>query len=327
MRRYLLTGVIAATALVPSIAYAQQSCESQRSGRVVATVAGAGIGAVLGNVIAGQGDKTLGTVIGGVGGAVVGNQVSKPDADCNHAFGYYDRNNRWHATAVDARDAQGYYNHSGDWVDGAPNGYYNNANTWVASGGNDADSGYYGQQGHWVPASADGYYDRDQQWVAGTASGHYDRSGRWVAGNTIGHYDSRGRWMTGEASGHRDADGTWMTVDSTGYYDSNGRWNAGATSGYYDNRGRWIGTSPDSAQGYGNHRQSDVRDQATRLDRYIRDESNRSLQELNGIRSSERSMRRDRYGRLSARDADSIQQRLDNLTGRLRISREQAYRN
>ena len=102
----------------------QSSCERQRSGRVVGTVAGAGIGAVLGNVIAGQGDKTLGTVIGGVGGGILGNQITKPDADCKHALGYYDKQNRWHASAIEANNARGYYNRDGDWVDGAPNGYY-----------------------------------------------------------------------------------------------------------------------------------------------------------------------------------------------------------
>jgi uncharacterized protein YcfJ len=108
MRRSIITGVIAAAALVPTVASAQQTCESQRSGRVAGTVVGAGVGALLGNVIAGQGNRALGTVIGGVGGGVIGNQVTKPDADCQHAFGYYDRNNRWHASGINARDARGY---------------------------------------------------------------------------------------------------------------------------------------------------------------------------------------------------------------------------
>ena len=89
MRKQLFAASIAAIALIPSIASAQtqaqsqSSCERQRSTRVIATVAGAGVGGVLGNVIAGQGDKTLGTVIGAVGGAVIGNQIAKPAGDCS----------------------------------------------------------------------------------------------------------------------------------------------------------------------------------------------------------------------------------------------------
>jgi hypothetical protein len=44
MRRSILAASIAVATLVPSLAIAQDSCERQRSNRVVGTVAGAGIG-------------------------------------------------------------------------------------------------------------------------------------------------------------------------------------------------------------------------------------------------------------------------------------------
>ena len=81
MGKYFIAACLAATALVPASAIAQQSCERQRSNRVVATAGGAVVGGVAGNVIAGHGDKTLGTVIGAVLGGVIGNQVAKPNAD------------------------------------------------------------------------------------------------------------------------------------------------------------------------------------------------------------------------------------------------------
>src|SRR6185369_6485891 len=112
------------------------SCERQRSTQVVGTVAGAGAGAVLGNVIAGRGDRLLGTVIGAGLGGVIGNQVTKPGDECRHAFGYYDQQNRWHSTAVAAGDARGYYDRDGRWTDGAPDGHYDDNNRWIAGNGN-----------------------------------------------------------------------------------------------------------------------------------------------------------------------------------------------
>ena len=120
MIKQFLVACMAATALIPVSAFAQQSCERQRSTRTVATVGGAVVGGVAGNVIAGRGDKKLGTAIGAVLGAVVGNQVAKPDSDCSRAFGYYDDNNRWHATGIDPASATGYYDRNGDWVNGTP---------------------------------------------------------------------------------------------------------------------------------------------------------------------------------------------------------------
>jgi uncharacterized protein YcfJ len=145
MRKRLFAIGVAAAVLTPTIAGAQSqsrdgsqsqsNCERHRSDREVATVAGAGVGGVLGNVIAGKGDKTIGTIIGALGGAVVGNQIAKPTNDCNHAYGYYDENNRWHATGVSASDGRGYYDRVGNWVDGPPNGRYGDDNRWIASTG------------------------------------------------------------------------------------------------------------------------------------------------------------------------------------------------
>lgn len=343
MRRYFMTTIVAATALVPAAAFAQQSCEQQRSSRVVGTVAGAGIGAVLGSVIAGRGDRTTGAIIGGVGGALIGNQVTKSDADCAHAYGYYDSNNRWHATGVSRTAAKGYYDRDGQWIDGAPNGYYDASGRWNASSGDGSANGYYESGGHWVPVSANGYYDRNNSWVAGTASGYYDSRGRWVAGSTTGHYNTSGRWISGTASGRPDVSGNWIADPQPGHYDSNGRWRTGATLGFYDGRGRWIATSS-GAQSYGteadHHGQRDhadmprsIHDRAARIEQRIRtassqrtlsrSETARALRELNSIRRQETNMRHVR-GQLSARDEATIQDRLARLSDRLRLSREEA---
>jgi hypothetical protein len=280
MRRLIFAASIAAAALTPTIAAAQTrspgqaSCESQRSTQIIGTVAGAGVGGVLGNVIAGQGDKTIGTVIGAVGGAIIGNQITKPNRDCSHAFGYYDQNNRWHTTGVNSPDARGYYDREGSWIDGAPNGRYSDGNRWIANAG--GSEGSYAPQGGWIPASVDGYYDRNDQWVEGrpaqtsqqsrradaygyydtqgmwhantvqqgSATGYYDRSNNWVTGTPNGHYDTRGNWVPhrddGTSSGTYDSQNRWIPASSGGYYDSNGQWTAGTASGYYDARGRWV---------------------------------------------------------------------------------------
>ena len=66
------------------------------NGHIIGTAVGADAGGVLGNVIAGRGDKTEGSINGAIVGAVVGNQVFKSNLGyCRTASGYYDRNNRW----------------------------------------------------------------------------------------------------------------------------------------------------------------------------------------------------------------------------------------
>jgi hypothetical protein len=143
MRKLALVAGLAAAALIPTFAFAQSSCEQQRDNRVVGTVAGAGLGALVGSAIAPRGDRGTGAVIGAVGGGLIGNQVTRPDADCAHAYGYYDHGNQWHANAVGAGMARGYYDHDGQWIEGAPNGYYDQGNRWVASNA----SGYYETDG------------------------------------------------------------------------------------------------------------------------------------------------------------------------------------
>ena len=49
-----------------------RECKTERG-----TVIGAIAGGLLGNVIAGRGDRLLGTVIGGAGGALAGREVAK----------------------------------------------------------------------------------------------------------------------------------------------------------------------------------------------------------------------------------------------------------
>jgi hypothetical protein len=328
MRRSIFAASIAAVALIPSTAIAQDNCERHQSARVVGTVAGAGVGGALGNVIAGRGDKTIGTIIGAVVGGVVGNQVAKPSSDCSRAFGYYDENNRWHATGVSSSQARGYYDRDGRWVDGPPNGYYGQGNRWISNAGTNGADGSYNSRGEWVPVSVDGYYDRNGQWIAGTASGYYNERGRWVAGVTTGHYDARGRWIAGTARGRRDASGVWIADPQPGYYDTRGRWHVGQTSGYYDSRGRWVSTVSGANGQIGPGR--GIVAQVNWLEQYVghassqrtlnNREASRAQRELRSIREREQSMRHDSMGNLSRRDQAALQVRLDRVSDRLQIN-------
>jgi hypothetical protein len=338
MRKLILVAGFAAATLIPAIAFAEPSCGQQRDNQVGATIAGGAIGAGLGSVISPRGNRTIGAVIGGVGGAVGGSELGKPDADCTHAYGYYDRNSQWHATNVDRADAHGYYDRDGVWVDGPPNGYYDIGGRWVAARNDATASGYYDTRGRWVPASSDGYYDNNGQWVA-SVSGYYDDRGRWMSGPTTGAYDANGRWITGARNGHADANGVWVADDQTGYWDSNHHWRAGQTRGYYDARGVWIGSTI-SASAYGVNSNFDGagqrRDVATReawLEQTIRAsrrdgmlsryDASRDMDTLSGIRRDESSMRA-RSGQLSPRDENRLQQRLDTLSSQVRGSRSGA---
>jgi hypothetical protein len=346
MRKHLLAAGIAAATLIPSFALAQTTCEQQHNQRIVGTVGGGLLGALLGSAVAGHGDKTTGAVIGGVGGAVIGNQISKPHADCAHAYGYYDTNGAWHATAVERASAQGYYDRNGQWVAGTPNGYYDSQNRWIAANTSASASGYYDNQNRWVPASASGYYDTDGNWVGGVASGYYDGQGRWIAGPTSGRYDSSGRWMSGQPSGHRDQQGVWVADAEPGYYDTNGRWRAGQAVGYYDTQGRWIATARSAAdQGYNSAYQNssnwagaptDFHARAAWLDQRIRTslddgslshtDGKRALRSLNDIRREEQHLRR-YNGQLTQRDDARLQAKLDNLGANIRLTRQTSYRN
>ena len=334
MRHLLIT---AALLVSPSTVLAQVNCQQHSDTRVIGTVAGGGIGAVLGNVIAGQGDKTLGTIIGGVGGAVLGNQIAKPGNDCAHAYGYYDKAGAWHANDVRGDTATGYFDRDSRWVDGAPQGRYDSSNRWVASNAG-GQNGYRDERGNWVPASANGYYDSSGGWTAvnvnqgggygqrdGMVPGYYS-NGRWVAGPTSGRYDANGRWIAGVPAGRRNANGVWVADSQPGYYDQYGRWNRGVVVGSYDDRGRWV----KGGNGYGQNGIVDSRARLDRIeqriDRGIQDrsldrrEANNAISEVASIRRYDRSLR-NRNGAISVRNAALVDVRIDRLSERLRFDR------
>jgi uncharacterized protein YcfJ len=157
--RFLATGFVVAT-LIPSFAFAQQTCEERRTNRVAGTVVGAGVGALLGSAIAGRGDRGTGAVIGGVGGAVIGNQVAKGNGDCAHAYGYYDNNGNWRANDVSRNDAQGYYDRSGNWISGAPEGRWDQNGRWAASSANG-----YGYNASYATTDAPRDVDQRLSWL------------------------------------------------------------------------------------------------------------------------------------------------------------------
>ncbi len=163
MRKSMIIAGVASLALLPAIAFAQTPCEQQSANRVGGTVVGAGAGALAGSAIAGRGSHTEGAILGGIAGAVIGNQVSKGNLDCSHAYGYYDGEGKWHATGVSRDYAQGYYDRDNHWVSGAPNGHYDSNGQWISASGS---AGHYDSNGYWVPGSASGYYDSDGRWVS-----------------------------------------------------------------------------------------------------------------------------------------------------------------
>lgn len=83
-------------------AYDGYCYQKNSQARTKGTVIGVAGGAVLGNVIAGKGNKTEGTVLGGILGGIIGNQVAKnqqnknQNVDCLYGRyyiyenGYYD---------------------------------------------------------------------------------------------------------------------------------------------------------------------------------------------------------------------------------------------
>lgn len=54
----------------------------QRSNGTTGLLVGAGVGALLGNEIAGRGDKTLGAIVGGLGGAAAGRAIDRSRVSC-----------------------------------------------------------------------------------------------------------------------------------------------------------------------------------------------------------------------------------------------------
>jgi hypothetical protein len=139
MRKNLLLAGFAVAAFIPSLAMAQVTCEERSNNRAAGTVGGAVVGALLGSAVAGHGDRGTGAVVGGIGGAVVGNQLSRGPRDCQHAYGYYDNDNRWHDNGADRTQAYGYYDRSGAWVDGPPSAGSYSANAAYQSRVNTLD--------------------------------------------------------------------------------------------------------------------------------------------------------------------------------------------
>ena len=184
MRKHLLTAGIAAIALIPSLAMAQQTCEQRSANRTAGTAIGAITGALLGSAVAGHGDKGTGAVIGGVGGAVIGNQVSRGDKDCVHAYGYYDNSGRWRPNSG-VTAATGYYDRTGAWVDGPPRGYYDSRGVWIA---NSADA--YGRNASYETRANS--WDIDTQInrindriTRGRSDGSLSRQEAYKASNTL----------------------------------------------------------------------------------------------------------------------------------------------
>lgn len=340
MRSLIIAAALLSASASPVLA--QQSCEAHRNNRVVGTVAGAGIGGVLGNVIAGSGDKTIGSILGAVGGGVLGNQVSRGNGNCANAFGYYDKSGRWIASDVAANAQSGYYDRDSNWVEGAPRGYYDNQNRWVAANG-DARSvvGYRDANGRWVaPAAND--FDANNRYVVGATSGYW-QNGRWIAGPATGSYDRNGRWQQGQVAGRRDANGNWVADAQPGYYDARGRWNAGTVRGSYDAQGRFIAEDGNrygnQNAGYQDDRYQDenarngrhniearITNIGARIERdarsgsLSRDEASRATSELEAIRRYDRSLR-NRNGVISPRNDARVMDRLERLTQSLRAAR------
>lgn len=338
MRKFLLAG-IALAALSPAVANAKSPCEKSNTGQIVGTVAGAGAGAAVGTAVAGRGDNTEGAIIGGVLGAIIGNragnEVDKGNR-CDVAYGYYDDQGYWHATAIPTRSARGFYDRDGQWIDGMPSGYYDRNNKWVRVTGEADAAGWVDSEGHWVPASATGYYDRNGTWKTRPANGYYDSRGRWVSGTSYGSYDARGRWVAGDP--RYAAGSSWATVDQPGYYDSNGRWVTGKVYGYYDGRGRWV--MLDRPEGERDPYQLGAMPQGldARIDwlnRYVDAASaDRRLTQAQtrGYRQELRTIQRDKRqlersgNRFTAQERRTVDSRLDRIAGRLNVSAYMASR-
>lgn len=54
---------------------ARQKCKDGDGGTIIGAIAGG----LLGNTVAGRGDRTLGTIIGGLGGALAGRAIDRSD--------------------------------------------------------------------------------------------------------------------------------------------------------------------------------------------------------------------------------------------------------
>lgn len=304
MKNRIFFAGVALAVLTPSVVSAQDDgCRSDRSGRIIGTAVGAGAGGVLGNEIAGRGDKTEGSIIGAVVGAVIGNQVSKSNrGDCRTAYGYYDEQGRWHATGVSANEARGYYDRNNRWV------------------GN----------------TVTGYYDTNGRWVAGPTQGRYDACGRWIVGDTAYANENSANWNAVKQPGYYTTDGRWVAGRAYGYYDSQGRW-VSTREGSYQNNDYRSNTQyrPGMGQYDLNQMPMDISSRISWMREYIRDSvqsqqmsrarAQYARRELTAIEVQKRQFNRD--GRFTAREEQMIRRRLDRLTTRFEQSERQARNN
>jgi hypothetical protein len=183
MRKHLLVAGIAVATLLPSLAFAQETCEQRSANRTTGTVVGAVAGALLGSAVAGHGEKGTGAAIGAVGGGIAGNQLSRGDRDCTHAYGYYDNAGRWHTNATVAQSTT--------------TGYYDSDRRWHARDDRTVATGYYDRSGGWVDGQPAGYYDSRGGWIANSATSYgrntsYEgRANTWDIDTQISRLDDR----------------------------------------------------------------------------------------------------------------------------------------
>ena len=176
MRKLLLIASMASLA-IPCIASAQPGCrEEQHNHRVAGTLAGAGLGALIGSAIAGPGSRGAGAVVGAVGGGVVGNVAGGSSVTCETRTGYYDSDGVWHAY-------DGYYDDNGAWH--VASGYYDSDGRWV-----------YGAR----PAPSVDSYSADVAYVG--PSGNLSDREDWI-GRRIQAGEDRGALSRFEANGDR----------------------------------------------------------------------------------------------------------------------------
>src|SRR5438067_13916683 len=125
MRRTILVAGLVAAVATPSFASARTVCEQRaHEHKVVGTVLGAGVGALVGNAIT---NDTGGTILGGVGGAVVGNQLARSKCYSYRTSsrtryyrsaptGYYDNASYRDGPARCSYETRPYYNERGELI-------------------------------------------------------------------------------------------------------------------------------------------------------------------------------------------------------------------
>ncbi len=194
--------------------------------------------------------------------------------------------------------------------------------------------GFYDNGGRWHPnrvdpAAATGFYDRDGRWVAGAPAGYYDRDGRWVASDASrGYRDRNGYWVPAGAPGYY-AEGTYVTaqpVVAQGYDRNYGQ------QGYdrpnsdrdgdrnYAGGDRWDSGDPMDVWGRINRTQERI-DRSVQQGALAPDQANRARRDLDSIRRQARTSPR-YHGQLTPRSAQLINDRLREVNGRIRETRE-----